>query len=231
MWAFLLPISAVLTMAPVTGVLFLLYGLHMTYRSRFSPDEGLLSFLVGIAFFGSLLVASTTSLAWQAQRSDLGGLALALAVAGGTGSVVLGFLVEKRRLSDRVDGIPVVLKPLVDLQKHRLRSLPVERPAPAIGRIAFLAALVMNVPLVLQLHGFDGNSALWLVMPLLFAAVAYILATGVGPALARIQSLQEIERRTGRQFTTERLEELAEMRNGLWLARWLCRDEDFGVER
>lgn len=223
MWAFLLPISAVLVMAPITGALFLAYGLHMTYRSRFSPGEGLLSFVVGLAFFGSLLVASTTSLAWQAQRPDLIGLALALAIAGGSGSLALGFLVERRRLRDEVNGIPVVLEPLIDLKKHQLRSLPAKRPAPAIGRVAFLAALVLNVPLVLQLNGLDGNSALWVVMPLLFAAVAYIFATGVGPALARIQSLRRIERQTGRQFTTERLKELAEMREGLWLSRWLCR--------
>lgn len=229
MWAFLLPITAVLAMAPITGALFLLYGLHMTYRSRFSPGEAVWSFLVGLLFFGSLLVASTTSLAWQAQRSDLVGLALAVTIAGGAGSVLLGFLAEQNRLREMGDGIPVVLQPLLDLKNHQLRSLPAKRPAPTVGRVAFLSALILNVPLLLQLNGVQANSALWLAMPLLFAAVSYILATGVGPALARILALRRIERRTGLRFTTNRLEELAQMRRGLWLSRWLCRREDLTV--
>lgn len=39
MWAFLLGPRIVLTLAPITGLLFLLAGLHMTYRSRFSPGK------------------------------------------------------------------------------------------------------------------------------------------------------------------------------------------------
>ncbi len=34
MWTFLLGPRAVLTFAPFTGILFLLSGVHMTYRSR-----------------------------------------------------------------------------------------------------------------------------------------------------------------------------------------------------
>jgi hypothetical protein len=231
MWAFSLPLSTVLGMAPFSGGLLFAFGLHMTYRSRFSPAEAVWGVCVGVLFFGSFLIASTTSLPWEAQRPDLIGFAVAVAIATGALSILLGFLAEKRRLRDEVDGIPVVLMPLIDLQKHQIRPMPTPHPAPALGRIAFLTALAMNLPLLLQLQGFRRSSVLWVLMPLLFATITYILATGMGPAMARIQSLKAIERRTGHRFTTSRLDELTAMRRGLWLARWLCRDEDLAPSR
>ncbi len=226
MWAFLLGPRAVLTLAPFTGLLFLLSGVHMTYRSRFSPGEALWSFVLALIFFGSLLVASTTSLVWRIGRPEFYGAAVALAAVTAAGGLLLGFMAERRRLSPTKDGIPVALTPVIDLDRHQLRQLPATGGQPTMGRIAFLSALVLNVPLLLQLNGLQGNDVLWLTMPVLGAAVTYVLATGVGPSLARILALRALEQRSGQRFTTARLDELSAMRRGLWLARWLCRAED-----
>ncbi|MFX1677609.1 hypothetical protein PV762_00095 [Mitsuaria sp. CC2] len=229
MWAFLLAPGVVLTMAPITGLLFLLAGLHMTYRSRFSPGEALWSFLLALIFFGSLLVASTTSLAWRMARPDLQGLAVGLAAFIGGGALLLGFLAERRRLLPKENGVPVALLPTVDLQRHQLHPSPASGTQPTMGRIAFLSALALNVPLLLQMNGLRGDDIVWLAMPVLGATVTYVLATGFGPSLARILALRVLERRDGRRFTTSRFEELTQMRRHLWLARWLCREEDLAA--
>lgn len=226
MWAFLLAPRIVLAVAPFTGLLFLLSGVHMTYRSRFSPAEAMWSFVLALIFFGSLLVASTTSLVWRMGRPELHGAAVAVAAAIGTGGLLLGYLAERRRLSPSKDGIPVALMPIIDLEQHRLRPLPIAGSPPTMGRVAFLAALALNLPLLLQLNGLQRDDVLWLAMPVLGAAVTYVLTTGIGPSLARVRALRALERRTGQRFTTSRIEELNAMRRGLWLARWLCRADD-----
>ncbi|RZI60981.1 MAG: hypothetical protein EOP37_09175 [Rubrivivax sp.] len=229
MWAFLLGPRIVLTLAPITGLLFLLAGLHMTYRSRFSPGEALWSFVLALIFFGSLLVASTTSLVWRMARPDLQGLAVGLAVLIGGGALALGFIAERRRLLPEKDGVPVALLPMVDLQRHQLHPLPASGSQPTMGRIAFLSALALNLPLLLQMNGLRGDDIVWLAMPVLGATVTYVLATGFGPSLARILALRALERRDGHRFTTSRLAELTEMRRHLWLARWLCREQDLAA--
>lgn len=135
-------------------------------------------------------------------------------------------LPKPRRLSPTKDGIPVALTPVIDLERHQLRPLPVTGSQPTLGRIAFLSALALNVPLLPQLNGLQRHDVMWLAMPVLGAAVTYVLTTGVGPSLARILALRALERRTGQHFTTARLDELSAMRRTLWLARWLCREED-----
>lgn len=71
LWAFVLGMGPLLPMSVVLGVVFLAYGLYIKYRARYSPREALWAAAMAVVFFGSLLVASTTSLAWRAQRPDL----------------------------------------------------------------------------------------------------------------------------------------------------------------
>jgi hypothetical protein len=162
---------------------------------------------------------------WRLGRPELYGAAVAMAAVIGGGGLLMGFIAERRRLSPKEEGVPVVLLPTIDMERHRLLPSPAGGGQPTMGRIAFLAALALNVPLLLQMNGLSGNDVLWLAMPVLGAAVTYVLATGIGPSLARILALRSLERRTGQRFITSRLDELQHMRRGLWLARWLCRAE------
>ncbi|MGH1554507.1 hypothetical protein ACRAWF_28980 [Streptomyces sp. L7] len=82
----------------------------------------------------------------------------------------------------------------VDLQRHPLHPSPASGTQP-MGRIAFLSALALNVPLLLQMNGLRGDDIVWLAMPVLGATVTYVLATGFGPSLARILALRALERR------------------------------------
>lgn len=224
LWAFVVDTHTLLMLAPVSGFVFLVFGLHLKYRSRFSPREALWSFPIALIFFGTLLVTSTTALAWRAQRADLQWLALALAFVLLFGGMLIGYLSEARRLAVTRDGIPLPLQPMLDLKRHRVLPVAAPRP-PKLGTVAVLSALVLNVPLVLQAGGWSANDVVWLAMPVLGATVAYVATTGLGPALARALALRRIERQLGHAFCTSRLEELQQLRRGFWLSRWLARQD------
>ncbi len=225
MWAFVLDRPALMLMAPITGLVFLGSGLHLKYRARYSPREALWAAVLALLFFGSLLVVSTTALAWRAHRPDLQPLALGLAALMFVGGMATGFVAERRRLRviDPATGLPAPLVPLLDLKRHRLLPLP---PPPRAATVAALTAVALNVPLLLQIGGWQANDVVWLAMPALAATVTTMLASGFGPALARALALLDIERRAGRPLVTSRLEELQAMRRGFWLSRWLSRAND-----
>lgn len=92
--------------------------------------------------------------------------------------------------------------------------------------MAALTAVALNVPLLLQIGGWEANDVVWLAMPALAATVTMVLVSGFGPALARALALLDIERRVGRPLVTSRLEELQAMRRGFWWSRWLARAND-----
>lgn len=223
MWAFVLGTQPLLPLSVVLGVVFLAYGLYIKYRARYSPREALWAAVMALLFFGSLLVASTTSLAWRAERPDLQPLALALAAFMGIGGMSIGFIAERRRLRviDARTGLPAPLVPILDLKQHRLLPWP-PPPPPRIGTVAMLAAIFLNLPLLLQVRGWNANDIVWLIMPALGATVTMLLASGFGPGLARAIALLDIERRIGRRLVTSRLEELQALRKGFWLSRLLA---------
>ena len=227
MWAFVLDRPALMLMAPITGLVFLGSGLHLKYRARSSPREALWAAVLALLFFGSLLVVSTTALAWRAHRPDLQPLALGLAALMFVGGMATGFVAERRRLRviDPATGLPAPLVPLLDLKRHRVLPLP-SPPPPRAATVAALTAVALNVPLLLQIGGWQANDVVWLAMPALAATVTTMLASGFGPALARALALLDIERRAGRPLVTSRLEELQAMRRGFWLSRWLSRAND-----
>lgn len=211
MWAFVLGVHAMLALAPITGLIFLAFGLYTKYRSRYSPREALWAFPVALIFFGSLLVASTTSLVWRAGRPDLQWLAIVIAVLLTVGGMAVGCLSEMRRLRVQQKGVPESLLHMLDLRRHRV--LPTRTAQQSkLGRIAFLAALALNVPLLLHVGNRHANDVVLLAMPLLGATVTYVLASGLGPALARVFAILKLERRLGQPFCTSRLEELEELR-------------------
>lgn len=227
MWAFVLDKPALMLMAPITGLVFLGSGLHLKYRARYSPREALWAAVLALLFFGSLLVVSTTALAWRAHRPDLQPLALGLAALMFVGGMATGFVAERRRLRviDSATGLPAPLVPLLDLKRHRILPLP-SPPPPRAATVAALTAVVLNVPLLLQIGGWQANDVVWLAMPALAATVTTMLASGFGPALARALALLDIERRAGRPLVTSRLEELQAMRREFRLSRWLSRAND-----
>jgi hypothetical protein len=225
LWGFVLPKEVLFAAAPVTGLVFLVAGLHIKYRSRYTAQEALWSLPLTLMFFGSLLVASTTALAWRAHRPDLQGLALGIAALLAFGGLASGYWSERRQLVAPPGEVPKALQALIDLQRHRLLPMPAPRQ-PAMGTIAFFAALGLNAPLLMQLGGWGTNDVVWLAMPLLGGAVTYVLATGFGPALARALAVLAIERRAGQPFRTSRLEELQALRRTFWLSRWLGRTDN-----
>jgi len=227
MWAFVLDKPALMVMAPITGLMFLGSGLHLKYRARYSPREALWAAVLALLFFGSLLVVATTALAWRAHRPDLQPLALGLAALMFVGGMATGFVAERRRLRviDPATGLPAPLVPLLDLKRHRILPLP-SPPPPRAATVAALTAVALNVPLLLQIGGWEANDVVWLAMPALAATVTMVLASGFGPALARALALLDIERRAGRPLVTSRLEELQTMRRAFWLSRWLARAND-----
>ena len=227
MWAFVLDRPALMLMAPITGLVFLGSGLHLKYRARYSPREALWAAVLALLFFGSLLVVSTTALAWRTHRPDLQPLALGLAALMFVGGMATGFVAERRRLRviDPATGLPAPLAPLLDLKRHRLLPLPSPSP-PRAATVAALTAVALNAPLLLQVSGWEANDVVWLAMPALAATVTTMLASGFGPALARALALLDIERRVGRPLVTSRLEELQAMRRGFRLSRWLSRAND-----
>ena len=227
MWAFVLDKPALTVMAPITGLVFLGSGLHLKYRARYSPREALWAAVLALLFFGSLLVVSTTALAWRSHRPDLQPLALGLAALMLLGGMAAGYLAERRRLRviDAATGLPAPLVPLLDLKRHRVLPLP-SPPPPRAATVAALTAVALNVPLLLQIGGWEANDVVWLAMPALAATVTMVLASGFGPALARALALLDIERRVGRPLVTSRLEELQAMRRGFWWSRWLARADD-----
>lgn len=232
MWAFVLEKPTLLAMAPASGIVFLLTGLYIKYRSRYSPRDALWAFPLALVFFGSLLVASTTALAWRMNRPDLYGMAIGIAVLLACGGLAVGYWSERRRLAALTqDGVPELLAPLLDLQRHRVRPADAGAAQASLGRLAFATALALNVPLLLQLGGWDRNDVVWLAMPLLGGAVTYVLVTGFGPALARALAVVALEERMDRRFFTSRLEELQQLRRGFGLSRWLCRPEDRPVAK
>lgn len=223
MWAFVLAKPALIAMSVAMGAVFLASGLYLKYRAHYSPREALWAAVLALLFFGSLLVVSTTALAWRAQRPDMQPLALGLAGLMWACGMTIGFVAERRRMRvlDAVTGLPAPLAPLVDLQRHRVLPLP-SPPPPRAATVAALTALVLNVPLLLQLGGWEANDVVWFAMPALAATVTMVLASGFGPALARALALLEVERRVGRPLVTSRLEELQALRRGFWLSRWLA---------
>jgi len=227
MWAFVLDKPALMLMAPITCLVFLGSGLHLKYRARYSPREALWAAVLALLFFGSLLVVSTTALAWRAHRPDLQPLALGLAALMFVSGMATGFVAERRRLRviDPATGLPAPLAPLLDLKGHRILPLP-SPPPPRAATVATLTAVALNLPLLLQLGGWEANDVVWLAMPALAATVTTMLASGFGPALARALALMDVEHRVGRPLVTSRLEELQAMRRGFWLSRWLTRAND-----
>jgi hypothetical protein len=226
MWAFVLAKPALVVMSAVIGLVFLASGLHLKYRARYSPREALWAAVLAFLFFGSLLVVSATALAWRAHRPDLQLLAFGLAALMWVGAMATGFIAERRRLRiiDASTGLPAPLVPLLDLKRHRILPLP-SPPPPRAGTVAALTAVVLNVPLLLQIGGWEANDVVWLAMPALAATVTMMLASGFGPALARALAFMEVERRVGQRLVSARLDELQAVRRGFWLSRWLARDD------
>ncbi|WP_423596483.1 hypothetical protein [Roseateles sp. MS654] len=126
---------------------------------------------------------------------------------------------------DAATGLSAPLVPLLDLKRHRVLPLP-SPPPPRAATVAALTAVALNVPLLLQIGGWEANDVVWLAMPALAATVTMVLVSGFGPALARALALLDIERRVGRPLVTSRLEELQAMRRGFWWSRWLARAND-----
>lgn len=224
MWAFVLDKTSLAVMSLVIGVVFLASGLYIKYRARYSPREALWAAVLALLFFGSLLVVSTTALAWRVKRPDLQPLALGLAAFMWFGSMGIGFVAERCRLRviDAGTGLPAPLVPLLDLKRHRVLPLP-SPPPPRAATVAAFTAVVLNLPLLLQVSGWEANDIVWLAMPALAATVTMLLASGFGPALARAIALLAIERRVGRPLVSSRLEEIQAMRKRFWLSRWLAR--------
>lgn len=225
LWGFALPRDVLFAAAPITGLVFLSAGLHIKYRSRYTPQDALWSLPLTLMFFGSLLVASTTALAWRAHRPDLLGLAIGIALILTLGGLATGYWSERRQLVAPPGEVPQSLRPLLDIQRHRILPMPAPRQ-PTMGKIAFVAALGFNVPLLLQLGGWEANDVVWLAMPLLGGAVTYVLTTGFGPALARAFAVRDVEKRAGQPFCTSRLEELQTLRRTFWLSRWLGKTDN-----
>ncbi|MCW7540921.1 hypothetical protein OOT46_24165 [Aquabacterium sp. A7-Y] len=223
MWAIVLDSGTLTALAPASGLLFLAAGLYLKYRATYSPTEAFWSIPLALIFFGSFLVGCATGVTWRLHRPDLHGLAIGSSLALTIGSIAIGFARERRRLRVQRDGVPIALAELVDLQRHHIRPAPAAGASPRMGTVAFLSAVGLNLPLLLQLGGWDRGAVVWLVLPLLGGAVSYVLATAIGPGLARAVALRALEVRTGQRFTTSRIDELQALRRTFRLSPWLCR--------
>lgn len=227
-WVFALPeggpgnAAAVLAPMPLTALLGLLLGLFIKYRSQYSARSYLIVAPVLLLLLGNLVLCFTLGLVWMAHRPDLTTAAVGVATLLVISGFLYGFGMERRRLQARHDGVPDALRPLLDLERARIHPMPTPAAPLHMGKFAVLAALCLNLPLLLELAGGSRLSLMWLVFPLSGGAAAYLLGSQVGPGLARALAVLAIERHIGHRLQSARIDELRALRRSFWLSRWLA---------
>lgn len=227
-WVFAFPegggdnAGRVLSAVPLTAAVGLLFGLYIKYLSVYGARSYLIVAPMLLLLLGNLVLCFSIGLVWMAGRPDLTAAAVGVAALLVAGCLSCGFFMERRRLRPTHEGLPDVLRPLLDLDRERIHPMPTAAPPPHMAKFTGLAAVVLNVPLLLEIAGGSRASLLWLVFPVSAGAAAWLLGSQAGPGLARALAIMDIERSTGKRFVSGRIDELRDLRRGFWLSRWLA---------
>lgn len=207
-------------------------GLYYKYRSKLSSlhTVGMTAYMVivfEIIFFGSGIGFCFTILG----RPDLRWLGFTIFAICMFLTLLLGMLLEAKRLGllkgeqrwrDKIGKFLNFEKRLV---KPTLTAR-IDSSAPSMAAISFVAAIGVNVPLMIKTYTGDMNSAAYIVVPGLMATFAYVHLTSFGPGLLRVLLLMKIEKELGFRFENTHYAEVQRMRHDFWEASKLMRDYD-----
>lgn len=86
------------------------------------------------------------------------------------------------------------------------------------------APVTVNVPLLFQIYTGSKNNAIFLAVPLLVGAFAYLSLKVLGPKIANLYVLRQYEKQTSRRFVNADYEKIQELRRTFFLSRWLMKD-------
>lgn len=116
------------------------------------------------------------------------------------------------------------LRAIVDVERWAIRAHARFEPQGGsfLGRYSWLLlGLGLNLPLMLELSGSDGNYAIFLAVPALLY-LGWTCAAMLRRMQAYMMGLHLVELRSGRPLLAAHEDELNALRRGFWFSRWLC---------
>lgn len=211
----------VLAAGSVLGLLLLALGAWMSWRS----DGGPRYYIAGAALFvlsmGLLLAGGSLVLAQMLGAERWAGLAWAGGLLTVCGPVLGTAWPAYSRCRQQASVGQWSRQPIEQRYGLLLPSAQAAGAAPVFRVTPWLvAALAVNVPLLIK--GLGGGDALVLVLGLLGLALGlvWVAVRQVGPALGAAWYLLGLEREQGRRLRHPQWAQLQALRRGHWLARW-----------
>lgn len=214
--------TAVLVVAAIQGVVFLLVFGWQSFRSNFGAIHWMWSSFAGTLVMGWMLGTISLVLVVSTGRRDSAPWVLAGGWACLLSVWLLAAWLEWRRLHSKEQGDHGSwAQANLDRQTNVMASLVSGRTTPGTQGLALAAvALGVNVPLVFRLAGVGEPSMLALMWIACCGLVVWVCGWHLGPMLGRAWFVRGIERRERRVFSGEGLPALQQLRRQHWLGRY-----------
>ena len=217
----------------IIGLIGLVAGSYYTFRSSCGVDASLCYLLyVVIAleyFFGNGAAAAAVQIA---GRPDLIWIAILVNSLTMLVTLMYGIHIEIKnfRPLNKLTG----MYSLERFEKYINYPLRQIRPEVIVNTATtnntwrspvFLVAVgSANIPLLFDLYGGGRFNAIFLAIPMVSGACAYINVKGFGPSLLHLYLLQKLENSLGYRFINADYEQIQELRRTFFLSRWLMKD-------
>jgi len=210
----------------------MVHGVFVKYKAKFSVQYEINSIILGYLLLavamggGAALLAADVSGAshkrlivliiyelsillplWFGAKRRFSGLGYYQAVRTGE---------WKKKFKGAVDFDRYIVMP------DRSAALSPERSP--LASVWMWAPVTVNVPLLFQIYTGSKNNAIFLAVPLLVGAFAYLSLKVLGPKIANLYVLRQYEKQTSRRFVNADYEKIQELRRTFFLSRWLMKD-------
>lgn len=217
----------------IIGLIGLVAGSYYTFRSSCGVDASLYYLLyVVIAleyFFGNGAAAAAVQIA---GRPDLIWIAILVNSLTMLVTLMYGIHIEIKnfRPLNKLTG----MYSLERFEKYINYPLRQIRPEVIVNTATtnntwkspvFLVAVgSANIPLLFDLYSGGRFNAIFLAIPMVSGACAYINVKGFGPSLLHLYLLQKLENSLGHRFINADYEQIQDLRRTFFLSRWLMKD-------
>jgi hypothetical protein len=230
-----LPTASIVLIIAASGCVGIVAGTYYTFRSHCGVTASLYYLLYVALAMEFIFCAGAAATASQiAGRPDLSWLAVFANSLSMTITLVSGLYIEAKELKlfDASAGLfwREKLEQYIDYPSHQIQpeSITGIQTGSSTWKSPVLIVAIgsANIPLFFELFGGGRFNAIFLVIPVLTCAFAYVNIKSFGPSLLRLVLLRKLETSLSYRFINADFEKIQELRRTFFLSRWLMKDYD-----